>query len=242
MGSHSRSWGTGSLGYERSIPPGRSPRATTGHHASLNGPPEQAFTEVAQFVTNGLDRRGVRIGAGAGSWDDLAYFRSLAQHTSLDYLDAHIYPVNRDYVADRVFRIAEIARGSGKRVVIGESWLYKCRNSELTGNIAAAADLFARDVFGFWEPLDEGFVEVMGTLSHALKVDITSFFWSRYFFGYIEYNDRTRRLPPAELFRLANEAAARNMLADPPCLTRSGVAFQKVSASTAASAPSPGRW
>ncbi|MDR7520363.1 MAG: hypothetical protein QN131_00190 [Armatimonadota bacterium] len=201
-----------------------------------------AFTEVAQFVTNGLDRRGVRIGAGAGSWDDLTYFQSLAQHTSLDYLDVHIYPVNRDYVADRVFRIAEIARGSGKKVVIGESWLYKSRNSELAGSIAAAADLFARDVFGFWEPLDERFVEVMGVLSHAVKVEFTSFFWSRYFFAYVDYTDWTRRLSPAEVFRLANEAAARNMLADPPRLTQSGVAFQKVSASTAAPAPSPGRW
>lgn len=86
--------------------------------------------------------------------------------------------------------------------------------------------LFARDVFGFWESLDVAYIAVIGKLSHYLRSDFTSFFWSRHFYGYIEYGEDTRRLVPGELFRRANRAAAQGMLANPPQPTRAGLAFQ----------------
>ncbi|MBI3998339.1 MAG: hypothetical protein HY355_04845 [Armatimonadetes bacterium] len=188
----------------------------------------QTFTDLVQHVLNGLDRRGVLVGAGAGTWDDLAYTQALAR-TGVDYIDMHIYPITGDFVVDRAFRIAEIARRAGKKVVLGEAWLYKARESDLRGSaVAAAPGLFARDAFSFWEPLDVEFLTVMGKLSHHMKIDFTSFFWSRYFYGYVEYSDATRRLPPVELFRLANREAARNMVATPPQPTRTGQAFQRL--------------
>jgi len=69
----------------------------------------QSVTEIVQHILNGLNRSGVLIGAGAGTWDDLAYTESLAR-TSVDYIDMHIYPVNRDYLIDRAVKISEIAR------------------------------------------------------------------------------------------------------------------------------------
>jgi hypothetical protein len=57
---------------------------------------------------------------------------------------------------------------------------------------------------------------------------MTSFFWSRYCFGYIDYDETTRRLAPAELFRLANREAAGNMLATPPRLTNTGLALKNL--------------
>lgn len=184
------------------------------------------FTGVVQHVLNGLDRAGVQVGAGAGTWDDLAYAQSLAR-TTLDYLDMHIYPINQDYVVDKAIRFADIARRANKKVVLGEAWLYKTRDHELRGQaVAAAPALFARDVFSFWEPLDVEFIAVMGKLSHFLNIDFTSFFWSRHFYGYVEYGESTRGLRPAELFRQANLAAARNMMADPPQPTRTGMAFK----------------
>jgi len=68
----------------------------------------------------------------------------------------------------------------------------------------------------------------MVKLAHYQKIEFTSFFWSRYFFGYLEYTDATRRLPPAELFRIANQAAGRNMLANPPQFTQTGLAYQRL--------------
>jgi hypothetical protein len=186
----------------------------------------QSFVELIQHVLGGLDRRGVLVGAGVGTWDDLAYVHGLAR-TGIDYIDLHIYPITGDFVVDRAFHMAEVADRAGKRLVIGEAWLYKARERELGGPVVASAPaLFARDVFSFWEPLDVAFIGMIGTLSHHLRSDFTSFFWSRHFFGYIEYDEHTRRLPPAELFSRANRAAAQGMMATPPQPTRAGVAFQ----------------
>jgi len=183
------------------------------------------FTELVQHVVTGLDRHGVLVGAGTGTWDDIAYTQALAR-TGVDYIDLHIYPITGDFVVDRAFRMAEITRRAGKRLVIGEAWLYKARERELGGAaVASAPGLFARDVYGFWEPLDVRFVASMTSLSHHLKVDFLSFFWARHFFGYVDYTDATRSLTPTELFRMANQAAVKGMLANPPQLTQTGQAL-----------------
>lgn len=186
----------------------------------------ESFTELIQHMLAGLDRQGVQVGAGTGTWDDIAYVQALAR-TGVDYIDLHIYPVTGDFVVDRAFRMADIARRAGKRLVLGEAWLYKARERELGGQaVASAPVLFARDVFGFWESLDVAYIAMIGKLSHHLRSDFTSFFWSRHFYGYIAYGEDTRRLPPGELFRRANLAAAQGMLANPPQPTRAGLAFQ----------------
>jgi hypothetical protein len=204
---------------------------TASANTGLRFTPE-TMADVLTAVLSGLDKQGVLLGAGTGTWDELSYLQALARIPGLDYLDIHIYPINRDFLVDRAFRMGEIARRANKRPVLGEAWLYKARDSDLGGApVAAAPALFARDVYGFWEPLDVQFIETMGRLSHHLKIDFTSFFWSRHFYGYTDYSAATRRLPPAELFRLANQAAVQNMMADPPRLTRTGETFQRMSRS-----------
>lgn len=201
------------------------------------------FTEVVRTVLDGLDRSGVLVGAGAGTWDGLAYFESLARSTTVDYLDLHLYPINFDFLLDRPFRIAELAERYGKRLILGEAWLYKARDWELlVPALVTATELFSRDVFSFWEPLDVRFVEVVGKLAHALRLELASFFWMRYFFGYVEYTAATKGLSASELFLLANQAAVQNMLRDPPRLTRTGEAFHRlVSEASAASRRAPSR-
>ncbi len=189
----------------------------------------QNFTEIVRYILDGLDRDGVLVGAGAGTWDNLAYLESLAQNTSVDYVDMHIYPVNFDFLIDKTITIADVTKQYNKKLVLGEAWLYKSRDTELGGPaVAAAPGLYARDVFGFWEPLDTKFVETIWKLSHFLKLDFASFFWMRYFFGYVEYTERTKNLSPAELFQLANLEAAKNMLQNPPKLTQTGLAFRRL--------------
>jgi hypothetical protein len=188
----------------------------------------QTFTILIQYMLSGLDRGGVLVGAGTGTWDDLAYTQALSA-TGVDYIDMHIYPITGNFVVDKAFQIAEITRRAGKRLVIGEAWLYKARERELGGQaVASAPGLFARDVYSFWEPLDVQFLRSMADLSHYIKADFVSFFWARHFFGYVDYSEATRALPPAELFRMANLAAARNMLADPPRFTETGRTFEQI--------------
>lgn len=67
----------------------------------------------------------------AGTWDDISYFKALADITELDYLDLHIYPIQRDFVMPRVMQLAALARQHNKSVSIGEAWLYKVSEREL---------------------------------------------------------------------------------------------------------------
>jgi hypothetical protein len=187
------------------------------------------FTELIQSMLKDLNRGQTLIGAGAGTWEDLAYFQSLAQNATLDYIDIHIYPINQDYLIERVTKIAQLAKNFNKKLFIGETWLYKTLDRELRGAaVAAAPTLFARDVFSFWESLDVRFIKLMVTLAHYLKVDFLSFFWMRYFFGYVEYTERTKNLTPTQLFNLANQEASKNMQLNPPKLTQTGLTFQQV--------------
>ena len=183
----------------------------------------EPYTEVIQFVLKGLNRRETRVGAGAGTWERFEYFESLAKQTTVDYIDMHIYPVQRDFVIDKCLRIAALARTYKKKLVIGEAWLYKVAEMELEQIPPAAA--FGRDVFNLWEQRDIQFVKVIFKLSHYLKVEYCSFFWMRHFYGYVDFNEKTRQLPPAELFKLADEIAAKNIASD--TLTGTGLALQQ---------------
>ena len=181
------------------------------------------YTEVVQFVLNGLDRRETRVGAGAGTWEKFEYFESLAKQTAVDYIDMHIYPVQRDFVLDKCLRITALARQYNKKLGIGEAWLSKVAEMELEQIPACAA--FGRDVFNLWEPRDIQFVDVIFKLSHYLKVEYCSFFWMRHFYGYVDFNEKTRQLPPEELFKLADEIAAKNIVSN--TLTGTGLTLQQ---------------
>ena len=172
-----------------------------------------------------LDRSGVRIGAGAGTWDDLSYFEALAKQTNLDYIDMHLYPIQRDFLIDRTLRIAKLAQTYGKELSVGEAWLYKAAEKEFRDLMAVQAKIFSRDVFDLWIPLDEKFIEVMVKLSHHLRMEFCSFFWMRYFYGYVEYNQTTKNLMPPQLFRQANEKAFRNIVSN--TLSQTGRTFQR---------------
>jgi len=184
----------------------------------------QDVKELVEYVLDGLDRRGALVGAGSGTWDKIEYFQALAQIPGLDYLDMHIYPINRDFVVDRMFRMTEIARTSGKRLVLSEAWLYKVRDKELGTATATSAQLFARDVFSFWAPLDERFVETVVKLAHLLRIEFCSFFWIQYFYSYLEYDEQRNAMKPAQLFALVNVEAAKNIVSN--TLSTTGARFR----------------
>jgi hypothetical protein len=166
-------------------------------------------TRIVNYILEGLDRIGTRIGAGAGSWDDLAYFESLTANTSLDYLDVHFYPIQGDLVIDRAEKISGIARAHGKGLTSGEAWLYKINSDELAKSraIATAIDTFALDSYSFWAPLDQAYLEVMVKLSRYLDLEFLSPFWMQYLYGYVEYNALTKDMTYAELQQTSGQNA-----------------------------------
>jgi len=128
--------------------------------------------------------------------------------TELDFINVHIYPVDGDLLA-RALVIADIARRHGKSVAVHEAWLYKWRRGERTG-VVASGDIYARDAFSFWQPLDQKFLTALVTLAHAKRLEYVSPFWSNYFFAYMDY-EAAKSIPTSQRMKramLAGIAAA----------------------------------
>lgn len=167
------------------------------------------FAAVIRQAAKALDHPGVRLGAGAGSWVGIDYFKALASIPELDYIDVHIYPVQYGFASDRVLKAAEVARAKGKRVSIGQAWLYKALGREL-GRISPV-ETFSRDAFSFWQPLDGNFIQLVVNLARTVDAEFCSFSGMKYLFAYIEPTADTVRLAAERVITLSDEAAAENI-------------------------------
>jgi hypothetical protein len=173
-------------------------------------------TDWIGFVDSILKRidhsGGMLLGAGLGSWEDQALAASFIKMPGLDYLDLHIYPPGKNAVfMERALNIALEARKAGKRVTIGECWLYKAPPDELGGGPGVDGDVFNNDVFSFWYPLDARFVKDIIGLADAAGMDFVSFFWMRNFLAYLDYENTPKNLSTAESNRMINQAALANL-------------------------------
>jgi len=169
------------------------------------------FAATVTSAVRGLDPGSTWLGAGAGTWIALDYFKALADIPELNYLDLHIYPIQHGFASNRVLRATEAAKARGKRVAIGEAWLYKVSNREF-GRINPV-EAFARDAYSFWQPLDERFVATVANLAHTIQAEFCSFFWMNLLYAYVDYTPETSRLAPAQLMQVSRAAAAEKILA-----------------------------
>jgi hypothetical protein len=174
----------------------------------LNDP--DRFAEFVKFVTDGLDKRNTLVGAGGSSWKPIFFNQRLAQNPSLDFLSIHIYPIGTSIITN-VIQTAELAREHGKRVVMDEIWLYKAGKGEMVTGLAGNDKIYGRDVFSFWQPLDQRFLKAMVDLANLEQIEYVSPFWVNYFFSYIGYNEQIGNLPYSQLVKTANKAAAANI-------------------------------
>jgi hypothetical protein len=181
---------------------------TQTRNTSLTFSPAE-FAATVKSVARGLMPSGVRIGAGAGTWTTLEYFKALAELPELDYLDLHIYPIQHGFAAERAVKAAAVARSAGKAVGIGEAWLYKVWGREF--NRLSPVEAVSRDVFSFWQPLDAHFVELVANLARDIDAEFCSFFWMKYLYGYLDYTADNARLPPVELMKLSDQVAYANL-------------------------------
>jgi len=183
------------------------------------------FTETVRYVLSGLDHSGVLVGAGAGTWNSLDYVKSLSRNTDIDYLDIHIYPAN---YLEQALTMADIASASDKRLIIGEAWTYKAYESELgdLSHIATQAEMFSRDVYSFWEPLDSRFLEILVKLAGYKGYEFISPFWSKYFFNYLDYETVPKNLTYKQLAQLSSQKAVQNIMSHR--FTDTGLTYQKL--------------
>ncbi|MEO8663608.1 MAG: hypothetical protein ABI693_34445, partial [Bryobacteraceae bacterium] len=198
------------------------------------------LTQVKATGTN------IPIGAGVGAWlptDPTGkgvndYVNAYAAIPSLDSIDIHIYPVNRDFL-QRMNTIASIAKSKSKKLTISEAWAYKQRDSELNKPAFPASVLYARDVFSFWSPLDVQFLEAVVNWCYYQHVEYMAAFWSQYFRAYLTYDSSTQSQSPSVLNALAQTAAgiAISLPAVTPTATAWNVDIMNPVDTTAPTAP-----
>lgn len=198
--------------------------ATQKYITGFNFTPELWKTTLASFL-DGFKHEGIKVGAGAGSWDDLKYFKLMCE-LPLDFIDIHIYPINGDCMVKNVTTIANLASSKGKDVIIGEAWLYKSVSFTQSPQQQDYIGNFISDAYSFWEPLDIRFIKVVSMLSRNVKAKYTSFFWSNYCFSYIPYEDAFETMKPKEILAKLNKSVSTNILANPPKLTKTGQALK----------------
>jgi hypothetical protein len=169
-----------------------------------------------QHYLSRLQRRHTQIGAGAGTWDDEDYFTRLASQTNLDYIDLHIYPIHFNYFDDLVYKIDSLSQRYHKQLVIGEAWCYKATNQEMMNIInpvASSADIFSRDMFDYWVPVDTLFLKAVIGFSHLAHVQVTSFSWPTLMYGYLSYDPTQHEsMSPAERLHAGQQAGFHNLL------------------------------
>jgi hypothetical protein len=184
------------------------------------------FSTTIRHIVRGVDASGVKLGAGAGTWSHIEFFNALAEIPQLHYIDLHVYPVQHDFVWDKVSRIADLAAKHGKRVSFGEAWLYKVSKREFRR--ISHVEAFARDVYSFWQPLDSLFLEVLANLSHHVDAEFCSFFWMKHLYAYLDYGPQTRKLRAQQLMNKMDIIAGQNIIKNR--LSKTGETFRSITA------------
>jgi len=79
-------------------------------------------------------------------------------------------------------------------ITIGEAWLFK---NGKAGPKAPFTEIFARDNFSLWSPLDAQFLKLMMGIAQNENISVVAPFFSQYFFAYYTFGDaESSRLPP----------------------------------------------
>lgn len=183
---------------------------TMAHNTGLNELNDhKTYKQVVEEQLRGLRRDQTLLGAGVGTWNSQEFVEGLVTIPDLDFLELRIYPI--DFFGNALSYI-DMAKSHDKKVIYGESWLYKISKAELEkGEGAAWAKILSRDVFEFWQPLDQKFLELFVKLARYKGVEFISPFWSNYFFTYLDYDFRTKNAEPGTLLKSAAKEAFKNV-------------------------------
>ena len=78
-------------------------------------------------------------------------------------------------------------------------------------NFATDAEISGRNMYAFWIPLDEKFLEIMSKSAQAYNVAYLSPFEGTFFFAYLNYTSNSANIPYYDARRVASQAAAQNL-------------------------------
>ena len=184
-------------------------------------------TDYVRRVMEGLNRGESKVGAGSGTWSGPWYANGIVQ-TNVDYLNLHIYWVNRSSVEAGKEMVAA-ARAYGKPIVIDEAWLFKTVGAGVEGlpGVEGNEAVFRRDVFSFFAPLDRQLLHRVASFAETAGAEYVAPYWSNYFFSYLDYGPTTKDLPYKDLVTaLAPQAVAKAIIGDQ--FTRTGKEYARI--------------
>jgi hypothetical protein len=157
----------------------------------------------------------ILLGSGSGTWEGRVYTELFAALPQLDYIDFHHYPFASTFedFNQNLLDWTDYVRSvdPSKKITLGESWLYKASVAEVSGGLDAY-EIFGRDVYSFWEPLDSQYLGVVFKAMHAYRFEAAMPFWMQYYFAYVDYGDPALEgLEGMELVGHAGQQAAPNI-------------------------------
>jgi hypothetical protein len=176
----------------------------------------ETYVQIVRELVDGVRPEapaGMKLGCGflpgTNNWN---FWAERYLDLDIDFYNIHIYPVDifpddpADNVYQRILRVADIAAAAGKKVVVGENWLYKQGQND-SRDIEV---IYGRDFFDFWQPLDGKFLSLLLKIAHHKKFAYISPFWSSFFFSYLGY-DESKDLTMSERQKLNNGRVSANL-------------------------------
>jgi hypothetical protein len=170
---------------------------------------------MVETIVSGLQRGTTKIGAGSGSWlaNSPAYASAFAA-SSMDYVDLHIYPIMPGSITNAQAMV-DAAHAGGKPVVLDEAWMYKLGANEAPPtNFNETSEVFKRDNYSFWSPLDAQFLGLLKQFAQKNGIKWVAPFWTTYFWAYVDYGPATQNLTYQQTVQLTNQAAYQAMQND----------------------------
>jgi hypothetical protein len=177
------------------------------HYPEISTP--QGWGTYIQSLLTGLNKSTTKIDVGIGTWDPISYLYATLNDSAIDAVDIHIYPVYGSYLSI-LTQIGQLSQEYGKPIVIDEMWLHKSTMTE-GHNFATDAEISARNMYAFWIPLDEKFLDVMSKYAQVYNVAFLSPFEANYFFAYLDYNSNSASVPYYAARQVAGRAAGYNI-------------------------------
>lgn len=167
--------------------------------------------DLVEHIVSSTNAPATKLGAGAGIWSSPAYFVLLA-NSSLDYVDLHSYPsaARGENALQLLEEYASSVRQTGKEVIIGEAWQQKVMPNTLPD--ATSPEIFKRDAYSFWEPLDIMYLDALIATANNADITYISPFWSKYFSAYLPYTATLDDLPALQSMSLSSQAAAQALI------------------------------
>ena len=172
----------------------------------------QTYARYVKLQVQGLSKGSTLVGAGSSAWEDTTTASLLADIPELDILTFHVYPIDATSQQNSI-QLADIAHAHGKRAVLDEAWLYKMRPTE-NGGVAMSSNIFKRDSYSFFAPLDQQFLRCMAKLAQVGDIEYLSVFWSTHFFAYLDYTDTLNAETYTQIVTQMNQEASNAMRAD----------------------------